>query len=60
MLALSNKENATTDLKIQPTLLGERHLPEISATVSNINIGNLGLGQVFKALCQGIISNVHR
>lgn len=60
MLALSSKENAASNLQIKPTLLGERHLPEVCAAVNNINIGNLGLGQVFKSICQGIIFNIHR
>lgn len=60
VLALSLEETSISDLKIQPNLLGERHLTGIGAIASNINIGNLGLGQVFRALCHGLLENLHR
>ena len=59
-MALSIQDTAISDLKIQPTLLGERHLSETGALVSNLNVGNLGLGQVFRALCHGLLNNLHR
>ncbi|GJQ85007.1 hypothetical protein Trydic_g3669 [Trypoxylus dichotomus] len=59
IIALSMDENAVSDLKIQPTLLGERHLSEMGAVVKNINVGNLGLGQAFRALCHGLLENLH-
>ncbi|KAF5300231.1 hypothetical protein FQR65_LT09185 [Abscondita terminalis] len=59
VLSLSLEDNAISDLQIRPTLLGERHQPDISASVSNINLGNLGLGQVFRALCHGLLQNLH-
>ncbi|XP_043910264.1 sedoheptulokinase [Protopterus annectens] len=52
-----NKGN--TELLIQPTLLGERHAPNQLASVSNISVSNLSLGHVIRALCQGIIQNLH-
>lgn len=60
ILALSLDDNAASELKIQPTLLGERHMPELTANVANIGIGNIGLGQVFRALCCGLLQNIHR
>lgn len=45
---------------IEPTLLGERASPEKSVTVTNIHIGNLGLGPVFRSLCHGLIENLYR
>lgn len=60
ILDLSIEDSAVTELKIQPTLLGERYSPELSACVTNINIGNIGLGQVFRALCVGLLQNLHR
>ncbi|XP_065347974.1 sedoheptulokinase-like isoform X2 [Cloeon dipterum] len=48
----------STTLEITPTLLGERHNPEVRGTVSNIDQSNLGLGCVTRALCQGIIANL--
>ncbi|KAL3270261.1 hypothetical protein HHI36_009316 [Cryptolaemus montrouzieri] len=59
LIELSQEERAVSDLRINPTCLGERHDPELTASVTNINVGNLGLGQVFRALCEGMISNLH-
>lgn len=59
ILSLSMEDTAISDLQIRPTLLGERHEPHVSASVSNINLGNLGLGQVFRALCHGLLENLH-
>lgn len=59
VIALSNDDSSVSDLKIRPTCLGERHDPNISAEVSNIHVGNLQLGQVFRALCHGLLENLH-
>ena len=59
VIEAANKCNSTS-LKIVPTLLGERHDPEQNAIVQNITIGNISLGEVFKAVCKGIIENLHR
>ncbi|XP_049858512.1 sedoheptulokinase-like [Schistocerca gregaria] len=59
ILVLAAEENAVSSLKVIPTLLGERHSPEQNATVTNIDLGNLSLGQVFRALCSGVIENLH-
>lgn len=34
-------------------------MPELTASISNINIGNIGLGQVFRSLCNGLLYNIH-
>lgn len=60
VLSLSQDDNAISDLQITPTCLGERHAPDASASISNIHVGNLGLGQVFRALCRGLLENLHR
>lgn len=60
VIALSSEESAESDLKIQPICLGERYDPNLTASVSNIHVGNLQLGQVFRALCRGLIENLHR
>ena len=57
---LGGQETAVSSLKIIPTLLGERHIPEQNASISNVDPGNLGLGQMFRAACRGIIENLHR
>ncbi|XP_063221563.1 sedoheptulokinase-like isoform X2 [Bacillus rossius redtenbacheri] len=59
VMALAENDAAVSTLRVVPTLLGERHSPEQNATVSNIDPGNLGLGQVFRALCRGLIQNLH-
>ncbi|KAM9320336.1 sedoheptulokinase [Gastrophryne carolinensis] len=46
-------------LKVCPTLFGERHDPNGMASVSNITPADLALGHVTRALCRGIIENIH-
>lgn len=60
LLALSDDDSAISNMSIQPTLLGERYSPNVSASVANINIGNIGIGQVFRALCRGLIENLNK
>ncbi|KAM9035949.1 sedoheptulokinase [Sarcophilus harrisii] len=48
-----------TQLSISPTLLGERHLPDTLASVSSISPAALSLGHVSRALCRGVVRNVH-
>lgn len=60
MLELGSATCAESSLCVVPTLLGERHTPQQNASITNIDPGNLSLGQVFKAICQGIIQNLHR
>ncbi|XP_048044281.1 sedoheptulokinase isoform X1 [Megalobrama amblycephala] len=47
-----------TDLTVTSTLLGERHDPTTSASVSQISPSNLSLGHVTRAVCRGIIENM--
>lgn len=60
LIRLSLDDEAVSNLNVQPTLLGERHQPDLKGTVTNIDVGNLGLGQVFRALCRGLLENLHR
>ncbi|OCT91148.1 hypothetical protein XELAEV_18014204mg [Xenopus laevis] len=48
-----------THLNINPTLFGERHTPDILASVTNIMAAELSLGHVTRALCRGIVQNLH-
>ncbi|XP_067422141.1 sedoheptulokinase isoform X2 [Emydura macquarii macquarii] len=48
-----------TRLSICPTIFGERHMPERLASVTRITASDLSLGHVTRALCQGIIQNLH-
>ena len=54
----SGLENLNTDLSISPLLLGERHRPDVRASVSNIGTDNLSLGSVSSALCRGLVENI--
>lgn len=58
VLALG-KDCHSTDLVITPTLHGERHNPEQRASVHGITAANLSLGSVYRALCKGIVNNLH-
>ncbi|XP_063811895.1 sedoheptulokinase isoform X2 [Pseudophryne corroboree] len=48
-----------THFTIRPTLFGERHAPESFASVSNVTSTELSLGHVTRAMCRGIIENLH-
>ncbi|XP_069766911.1 sedoheptulokinase isoform X2 [Narcine bancroftii] len=50
---------AHTDLAVQPTIFGERHLPGLLGSVTNISPSNISLGHVTRALCRGIVDNLH-
>ena len=60
ILALGEEEQSVSSLSITPTLFGERHAPEGTATVTNIDLGNVSLGKVTRSLCKGVIANMHR
>ncbi|XP_072382089.1 sedoheptulokinase-like [Diabrotica undecimpunctata] len=59
LLAIGIEDTAISDLTIKPTCLGERYDPDLAASVTNIHVGNLGLAQVFRALCRGLMENLH-
>ncbi|XP_022086305.1 sedoheptulokinase-like [Acanthaster planci] len=48
-----------TDLWIVPTLFGERHIPSQRASILNLTMANASLGDTTRALCQGVIQNLH-
>ncbi|XP_046695178.1 sedoheptulokinase isoform X2 [Silurus meridionalis] len=48
----------STDLRVTPTLLGERHDPSSLALVSHITPTNLSLAHVTRAVCAGIVANL--
>uniref|UniRef100_A0ABI7ZVR4 Sedoheptulokinase n=1 Tax=Felis catus TaxID=9685 RepID=A0ABI7ZVR4_FELCA len=48
-----------TCLTITPTVWGERHLPDQLASVTRISSSDLSLGHVTRALCRGIVQNLH-
>lgn len=52
------KHKPVASLKIQPTPLGERYQPDITAAVTDITARNLGLGSVFHSLCEGLVANI--
>ncbi|KAF2366365.1 Carbohydrate kinase FGGY N-terminal [Trinorchestia longiramus] len=58
-LAMGGMGGHESIMVINPTLFGERHAPEVNGSVRNIHCGNLKLGQVMRALCKGIVANLH-
>ncbi|MEE6468414.1 hypothetical protein FKM82_008282 [Ascaphus truei] len=48
-----------THIRVCPMLFGERHAPDSLASVSNISEADLSLGHLTRALCRGIIENMH-
>ncbi|XP_068246527.1 sedoheptulokinase-like [Palaemon carinicauda] len=59
ILALGEESQSESSLTINPTLFGERHAPDGTATVTNIDLGNVSLGKVTRSLCKGVIANIH-
>lgn len=53
------EEGVNSSLKIHPILFGERHCPEERASVAGIGPSSLGLGPITKALCAGLVDNIH-
>ena len=56
---MGQQDCGATDLNIIPMIYGERHNPSQKASVTNITPLNTNLGSVYRALCQGIITNLH-
>lgn len=48
----------TSNLRVSPTILGERHDPLCLGHVTGISTSNLSLGHVIRALCHGVLDNV--
>ncbi|XP_024121466.2 sedoheptulokinase isoform X2 [Oryzias melastigma] len=48
----------SSDLRMIPTILGERHDPGSLGQVTHISTSNLSLGHVTRALCRGVLSNL--
>ncbi|XP_034538788.1 sedoheptulokinase [Notolabrus celidotus] len=48
----------TSDLRVSPTILGERHDPLCLGQVTEISTTNLSLGHVTRALCRGVMDNI--
>ncbi|KAM7398442.1 hypothetical protein PAMA_006380 [Pampus argenteus] len=48
----------TSDMRVSPTVLGERHSPLCLGQVTNISASNLSLGHVTRALCRGVLDNI--
>ncbi|CAJ1064392.1 sedoheptulokinase [Xyrichtys novacula] len=48
----------TSDLRVSPTILGERHDPLCLGQVTDISTTNLSLGHVTRALCRGVMHNI--
>ncbi|KAJ7308804.1 hypothetical protein JRQ81_008071 [Phrynocephalus forsythii] len=48
-----------TSLAICPTVFGERHAPGRLASATGITAAGLSLGHVTRALCRGVIQNLH-
>ncbi|XP_056141061.1 sedoheptulokinase isoform X2 [Lampris incognitus] len=51
-----SQENS--ELRVSPTILGERHNPLCLGQVANISTANLSLGHVTRAVCHGVLDNI--
>ncbi|XP_011306342.1 sedoheptulokinase isoform X2 [Fopius arisanus] len=59
LISLGQEDSAISSMRIEPLLLGERHDPLKTASVTDISLDTLHLGTVFRALCSGVIQNLH-
>ena len=59
LIAAGSDDAAVSNMTIVPTLLGERYAPDLTASVTGITLDTLHLGSIFRALCSGIIKNLH-
>ncbi|XP_042287087.1 sedoheptulokinase [Thunnus maccoyii] len=57
-LICSALNQETSDLRVSPTILGERHNPLCLGQVTDISASNLSLGHVTRALCHGVLDNI--
>ncbi|XP_068457503.1 sedoheptulokinase [Clinocottus analis] len=48
----------TSDMRVSPTVLGERHDPLRLGQVANISTANLSLGHLTRAVCRGVLDNI--
>lgn len=46
-------------IRVDPTLFGERHRPGARASVHGIGPQGVGLGGAMHALCKGLLQNLH-
>ncbi|KAJ8342892.1 hypothetical protein SKAU_G00328200 [Synaphobranchus kaupii] len=51
-------DQESSDLKVSPTIFGERHNTSCLGQVCNISASNISVGQVTRALCRGIMDNL--
>ncbi|XP_035287602.1 sedoheptulokinase [Anguilla anguilla] len=51
-------DQESSDLKVSPTIFGERHNTGCLGQVCNISASNVSAGHVTRALCRGIIDNL--
>ena len=58
LLNISTNNTGSSSLKIVPTLFGERHNPQQTASVCGLNTENFDLGNVFRSLCCGLLDNL--
>ncbi|XP_064460232.1 sedoheptulokinase-like [Ornithodoros turicata] len=57
--SITDDPTTESDLLVVPTLYGERHLPDQRASVVNIDPMCLSLDKVARALCNGLVANMH-
>nr|XP_033784466.1 LOW QUALITY PROTEIN: sedoheptulokinase [Geotrypetes seraphini] len=58
MIQAALRQSSPT-LIVKPTIFGERNASDHLASVSNITTTQLSLGHVTRALCRGIVQNLH-
>ena len=59
LLTLGQESTTQPSLLTDSRIFGERHDRNSCASVSNIRVDNLSIGNVFDSVCKGLISNLN-
>ncbi|XP_076453153.1 sedoheptulokinase-like isoform X2 [Babylonia areolata] len=60
LLRLGQESPEDSTLRMSPTLFGERHDPDLQASLTGISAHNATLGALFRAASEGIVDNILR
>ena len=60
LISLTSEKESTSELEVNVTLWGERHMPGMKGAVVNIRPNNLELGDICMALLKGVVINLRK
>ena len=54
----SSSSSISNKIECRPVLFGERHDKQTFASISNVNINNFTIGNIFNSICRGLVQNL--